>query len=345
MDTAAALLIGMAIVELIVWLRAHNLAWVQVQLALGGIVLLLLAMPYLYLVFVQQPPANQLIVPTARAAIYRTIYPAKLPTGSDQFGLPHRAGWKVIGELYRKGVLQGDFDSNEDWLITHWYTRETPRCGRDPDYYFLAQTPVDRAKLPIDQIRKNYHLFGSVLVDGVKEIEIYSRRPPAQPVQDFVLADATRMFDEHPIVSFTPPGTLYQIQPQSHPDTSWQGGVLLQWHGQDYTLLAPGQAAMLWFHWQATAAIDKDYQLAVDVLDSKGTIVASAQPLCRPEPPAEWHNHGGTDVSFTLTGDPRMLPGMYTIQVGFRQRHTGAWLRLANGGDALTVATLTVMQP
>src|SRR5262249_2622345 len=150
MDAGAALLIGMAIAQLVGWLRVRRVAWAWAPLALGGAALLALAAPYAYLVFVRQSPEDRIVFPAARPAVCRASYGDTLPRDGGYFGFPHRAGWKVIGELYRRGVLRGSFESNEDYLMTLWYLGGEPRCGVNPDYYFLSAAPMDLVKLPVD---------------------------------------------------------------------------------------------------------------------------------------------------------------------------------------------------
>ena len=265
-----------------------------------------------------------------------------MPQKGGYYGFLHRGGWKVIGELYRQGVLQGDFNSNEDWLITHWYTRGVPSCSMDPAYYFLAHQPVDGLKPPIDQIRARYQLFGTVVVDGVNQIDIYSRRPVGQPPQIFDLRDYIGAFEADPVRRFSAQPARFVIEPQQHPQSQWQQGVLLQAHGQDYQRLVPGEKSTFWFHWKADEALDTAYAPFVEVVDSGGVTVASALPMCQFVPPAEWHDHGSNDTTFILTADATLPPGQYAVRVGLRNAQTGLPLPLADGSDALSIAALSV---
>ncbi|HET9224072.1 MAG TPA: hypothetical protein VFO07_16280, partial [Roseiflexaceae bacterium] len=59
-------------------------------------------------------------------------------------------------------------------------------------------------------------------------------------------------------------------------------------------------------------------------------------------PPSEWHAQKESTTSFALAADARIPPGRYSVQVGLRDRATGALLPLADGSAALTVADLIV---
>jgi 4-amino-4-deoxy-L-arabinose transferase-like glycosyltransferase len=186
MDVPAALLAALAGIMLAGRARALRL-----PLALAALLVLLLAVPYMQLAFVQQMPEYERLFPAARPALYRSTYGDVWPNGS-RFGFPHRDGWKVIGELYRRGELQGDYDSNQKPQITGWYIRDAARCGGRPTYYFVAWSE-DEIRLP-----EGYVLFGSVMVDGRQALDIYSREPLREPPQLFALEDYRAAFDAQP---------------------------------------------------------------------------------------------------------------------------------------------------
>jgi hypothetical protein len=342
-DAAAALLAGLAIARLAQWLRARGLARLQVPLVGIGVALLLLVIPYMYIVFVRQMPEYRLVFPAARPPLYRASYQDKLPKDASYFGFPHRAGWEVIGELYRQGVLRGSFESNEDYLITHWYTHKAPNCAKYPDYYFLARAPLDRNRVPMDTIASEYRLFGSVLVDGVKKIEIYSRAPSQQPAREFELNDYRWAFESQLIAGTTVPATLLELAPENHWGMRWQGGVSLQTYDLGSRRLFSGQDTTFVFRWQAAAPLDKVYQVFVDIVDDHGRVVDSIEPPCQATPTTEWHAHKSNKVLFSWAADPTIAPGAYTLRVGLRDTHNGARLLLADGSETLNIATLKVV--
>lgn len=201
METAAALLAGLALVQLSQWLYMR-LRWLAGVPALGISMILLLAIPYVYIVFVRQMPEYRRAFPGARPAIYQASYGDKLPD-IGYFGFAHRSGWKVIGELYGQGLLQGSYMSNEEELITSWYTHGAVRNERNPDYYFVATTPNDPIWISNKKIRQSYHLFGTVTVDSSKKISIYSLKPVSHQPYVFNLDMYRDPFDQQLIAPFS----------------------------------------------------------------------------------------------------------------------------------------------
>jgi 4-amino-4-deoxy-L-arabinose transferase-like glycosyltransferase len=342
MDAAAALLIGLALAQLSRWLRERRLARGLVPLALGGVGLLALAVPYLYLVFVRQAPEYWNVFPTARPEIYRATYGDTLPANAGYFGLPHRAGWKVIGELYREGVLRGTFESNEDYSMTLWYLGPTPRCDHQPDYYFLSQAPLDPVKVPVKQIEQEYQLFGSVQVDGVKQIEIYSRQPVPQPARSFELRDYIDTFDARQVINLPDQRMVFDLKPRVPMRAYWQEGAWLERAEIRDIEMVAGQSTRLVFHWSATKALDPGVEVVARLINSEGRPTDGISPPCASSTPSEWHNHEDNTTSFTLSAEATIPPGHYEIQVGLRDTYTGAWLRLSDGSTTVTMGMLTV---
>ncbi len=193
MDAAAALLIAWALAQGWQWLAAQRWRWAQRGGLLAGACLLLLTLPYLAVLYVQQEPEYQRSFPAARAPLYRAGYGDSLPTGG-YFGFPHRDGWKVIGELYRRGELQGSYSSNQKERMTAWYTRGAPRCSDNPDYYFLA-----RGQSYV--VPAGYALQGYVLVGNRRAMDIYGRERVAVP-QGYTLAEMAGVFDAQALPDF-----------------------------------------------------------------------------------------------------------------------------------------------
>jgi hypothetical protein len=340
MDAAAALLIGLAVALLAARLHGRP-AWLKAPLALAGAALLLLATPYLYIVFVRQTPEYRHVFPAARPAIYQAIYGEQLPAKDGYFGFPHRAGWKVIGQLYDQGVLHGNFDSNEDYLITHWYSRKSSRCDQRPDYYFLARTPLDPVKVPIDMIKQDYHVFGSVLVGGAPTIDIYSRQPVAQP-QQFAFEQYISAFDQKPLASPIDQRVVLDLAPADLAGARWGRGISLESYSIRRLQLVAAQESTLVFRWRATEPLDRTYDVTLDVTNSSGQRVASVNPLCASAPVQDWHSHEINSTSFFLIADPSLPPDAYTLELSLRDPQNGALLPLADGTATLTVATLDV---
>ena len=86
------------------------------------------------------------------------------------------------------------------------------------------------------------------------------------------------------------------------------------------------------------------YQWGRLPLDSggDGRPALALAPQCASGPPTEWHTQRENTTAFALAADAGIPPGQYSVQVGLRDRATGAPLPLADGSTALPIATLKV---
>lgn len=195
MDVPAALLIGQGLAA-ISQSRRPLVVGLRPWLAAVGAAIVVLATPYAYALFDRQVPEYQRLFPMTALAAYPALStePAAAPIGgSVRLGYPAQDGWKTVGELYRTGVLNGPFASNQTNEVTNWYTRGLLRCGEEPEYYLIAMSLANPA------IPSGYHLFGIVQVDGRNQLLIYSRSPLRSAPQIF---DADRFrgsFDAQPL--------------------------------------------------------------------------------------------------------------------------------------------------
>jgi 4-amino-4-deoxy-L-arabinose transferase-like glycosyltransferase len=189
----AALLVGYALSSVQHWLVRRNLRWLRTTIALGGVAPLLLVTVYLYALFVRQDIEYQRGLPATRL-----IGSANSAVIDDdaRFGFPSRDGWKVIGELYRQGVLDGPFAANLSTEVSAWYTRGQLRCNATPEYYMVA------LEAPQSYIPSDAYLFGTVRVGDTNRIAIYSREQHSGPPLVFTLEQFATQFDAQPIIDF-----------------------------------------------------------------------------------------------------------------------------------------------
>jgi 4-amino-4-deoxy-L-arabinose transferase-like glycosyltransferase len=205
---AAALLMGVALVQVWQWARRKHFLWVLSPFVLWSVVLVLLAVPYIYLLFLQQSPEYERRFPAFRPDLYLANYGDEKPWGS-RFGFPHRDGWKVVGELYREGVIQGPYASNQKPLVTTWYLRGIPYVSREdqPANFFGVR---GRSHFLPPQ---GYHLFGKVVIDGVRMMDLYRREPVHQPPRVYHLRDYRDRFDAQRVRPFATPRELFILEP------------------------------------------------------------------------------------------------------------------------------------
>lgn len=336
----AAMLIGYSLVSALIWMR--RILWLRVPVITAHMLVILLAMPYINLLFVRPLPQYVSLYPSLRPAVYTAFYGDKRPAGGS-FAFPNRSGWKVIGSLYETGQLQGDFESNGMKQLVGWYTRDTFRCYDRPAYYFVDRLPRNPVKIPIDTVLRDYHLYGMVMVEGVRMIDIYSREPLQEQPLRFDLDDFVTAFENQPITNFPTSRLLTnEIVPQYQLEGQWQEGIQLRGYDLDKHSLKPGQAAVISFYWQAAAAIEPGYQVVVEIVDQNGQTVGEAMPYCGGDPPEEWYTQYVNDIAFQVIPSDQLPAGSYQLRVGLRQQQSGLWLPLTNGEKALPFSEIRI---
>jgi hypothetical protein len=150
---------------------------------------------YAQLLYLRQFPEYQRSFPAARPDILRAGYGDRLPE-AGYFGFPHNDGWKAAAELYRRGVIAGSYDTNQNRWLAGWYMREAPRCASKPDYYLIAEAEATRYFPP------GYSLLGEISVGPARALAIYSRVPVAEPSQVFSGEALAAAFDARPVEHF-----------------------------------------------------------------------------------------------------------------------------------------------
>lgn len=338
MNVAGALLFGLAATGIARRLLARRQRWALAPLAAAGAALGLLAAPYAYIAFVRQNPEFVRDFPASRPPIYRAAYGDQRPR-VGYFGFPHRSGWKAIGELGRLGVLHGDYESNDDYYVTQWYTRNANRCDQAPVFYIYATAPagVPRAE---DAAPAEMQRFGTVEVEGATTLEIYSADPVSGPPQVYDAAEHFARFDRYQFPGLGRTSAAASLAPLHVENVGWASGVLLESVGVDVRTLAPRQRALLWLNWRV-AEVPASTAVVVEILNEAGEVVAQPEDRCSP-PPARWAAGRASRSLYHVTVDERMPPGRYTVRVGLRDGQRGGWLPLADGSVTLAVAELGV---
>ncbi|MBX0331573.1 hypothetical protein K2Z83_28380, partial [Oscillochloris sp. ZM17-4] len=204
MDVPAALILGYGVAA-VGRSRRRAAALLRPALGLAAAALAIIAAPYAYALFVRQSPEYQRGFPMAVIPAYPALsgeVPAAPIGGSGRLGYPAQDGWKVIGELYRTGVLSGPFASNQSTEVASWYTRGLTRCGEEPRYYIIAMSLRNPA------IPTGYTLLGLVQADGHNRLLIYSRQPASESPQIFDSAQFLGSFDAQPLPRLPDPATI-----------------------------------------------------------------------------------------------------------------------------------------
>ncbi|MGQ9601009.1 MAG: ArnT family glycosyltransferase, partial [Anaerolineae bacterium] len=311
---AWAVLSGVALAGGWRWLRRRLGRGMLIAFAVGLAGLFVLCAYYPVFVFVDHDPEYKRTYPAHRHPWYWTAYDQLPPYG--YFGFPYRAGWKVVGQLYAEGVLDGDYNSNEEEEITNWYTRRAPRsyCPR-PDYYFVAVNVQDEIPIPADEVAA-YHLAGVITVGGQPKLRIYQRaavesEPVAYAVENFAVR-----YDQD-----TRPAAFFR--PQELPDyTPLQADFGQQARLLGYVLDAsrayPGGDLELTLIWQGLATMDEDYHVFVH-LEKEGHLWGQGDnaPGCGFKPTSAWTaGQVVVDPAYIVPIPEDVPPGEYPLLVG-----------------------------
>ena len=305
---------------------------------------------YIYIVFVSHSPEYKRTYPQHKSRLYWTAYGAKLPRGG-YFGFPYRAGWKVIGYLYRKGVLRGDYDSNEKRQVTAWYTRGELRCSNAPRYYFIAKNVQEARKVPMETIREKYELVGRVLVDGEPRLWIY-QRSPATSLKDYDLEQCAFAFDNHATSPDFRLGSPWDESPHlaiQHPlEANLGHKVRLLGFDLDREVVEPGDAFVLTLYWQAMEETDADYHVFVHV-EKEGRIWGQKDgvPACGNRPTYRWEPGEIVVDRYSVLIKPDTPPGRYPILVGMYNFYSMQRLGVFDErgepqGDAILLTELSI---
>ncbi len=94
-----------------------------------------------------------------------------------KFGFPYKAGWKVVGYLFKSDILRGSYCSNEEYAITYYYTGARPLCG-NAKYFIIAKYVQDERDLNKTHVEITYDLMGVVYVHNKPMIKIYDSSSP-----------------------------------------------------------------------------------------------------------------------------------------------------------------------
>ncbi|MBN8550006.1 MAG: glycosyltransferase family 39 protein [Deltaproteobacteria bacterium] len=194
---ATAALAGICIAEGFTLLRHRatripTLLFVVALAALG-----MISLNYLRVAYVSPEIEYRFAHAKVRPAFTPNIFKDGLPAGAF-FGFQHRSGWKVVGSLIERGSIGGSYDSNEEDLITIWYTRGMQRRSDSPEFYFIASRPMDPVPVPRSKIEKEYSFWGRVYAGERRVLDIYSRSTPPSAPQRFQIEDFESEFDSTP---------------------------------------------------------------------------------------------------------------------------------------------------
>ncbi len=275
---------------------------------------------YIFMVFVWHDPEYKRTYPAHKNDFYWTVYDELPPEG--YFGFPYRAGWKAVGELYRTGALRGDYLSNEEDVITFWYTRHAPRaCPEEAaDYYLIAENVQDEQ--PIGDVPEEYVSAGSVLVGGKPRLRIY-RHPQAQA--DFgplAAGDYEADFDRR-ITSRNMVGKPAIDHPLNITLKGPSAQVQFLGYDLDASRAHPAGSLRLALYWQVEKRLSTNYYVFSHLESDRVWGQSDGVPVCRTYPTNAWRPGTVIVDRRRLPISPETPPGRYPLTVGLYEPVSG----------------------
>ncbi len=110
--------------------------------------------------------------------------------------------------------------------------------------------------------------------------------------------------------------------------------------------VAAGSTLSVTLYWRALAAMTEDYTVFVHLVDANGKTVAQkdAQPQNGAYPTSFWDVGETIADEYALAVPRDLAPGDYRIEIGIYRASDDARLPIRNGGDALGLGAVRVMQ-
>jgi 4-amino-4-deoxy-L-arabinose transferase-like glycosyltransferase len=258
---------------------------------------------YAWTVFVRHDPEYKRVFPEAALPGYWLPYGDEPPRGG-YFGFPYRAGWNEVRALFADGTLQGSYDSNEELLITGWYTGGAVRCADNPRYYLVAWRPQDEEEIPDRaELERTHHLKATIRVDGQDKLWVYDREP--------VLGEPLVIDDSGGLASMGGEASSFVNRPLpvsqalEWPLTQWPADVrfdeALRLRGVDVVGLAagePGTPPILPYGvdslgvvlaWEPVAPVERNYEMALVIQGQTGQGPPHVEtPMCGGGSTEDW---------------------------------------------------------
>ncbi|GIV75683.1 MAG: hypothetical protein KatS3mg050_0077 [Litorilinea sp.] len=254
--------------------------------AVAGAGLLLAFVNYAYWYFVHTDVEILRTWQENRPQGYWTAY--DVPDNRALFGFPLNNGWKVVGMLYREGILQGDYATNEvEFWTPAWYTRGQRRCEDQATWFFRIQNfqpDPEGYDAALDHfLEKDFRPWARVTVKERPAMVIYRRSAESFPLRTYRLEEYEPLFDAQATPDL-PLGYPVVEPPIGHPlHVNLGNRIWLEGYDLDYTPpLEPGEVFHLTLYWRAQQSMDQSYKVFNQSYYGDGVMVAQQDgyPVC-----------------------------------------------------------------
>ncbi|MFN2200146.1 MAG: ArnT family glycosyltransferase [Caldilineaceae bacterium] len=240
------------------------------------------------------------------------------------FGFPLANGWKVAGELYEEGEIEGSYATNEvEFWTPAWYTRGRYRCEDNAGWFFQISNPQPDpegyARSIETYVSKDFAPWGQVTIAGDPRMIIHRRGHDPVDVQTYPLESFEAAFDaaatadlplSYPVVEPAITNALHA----NFSDAIWLEGYDLHYD----TPIQPGDELSLTLYWRAQRPIEESYKVFNQSYYGDGVMIAQQDgfPVCGARGTWLWDPGELIVDRHTITVNADAPPGLYPLYTG-----------------------------
>lgn len=315
----------------------------------GGVLVLTLAIfgGYAYAFFVAAPSE------VVRHWDEQTLLPAWLrgthPQDHAIFGTPHYSGWRMVGQLYADGTLQGNYATNMRHWIPEWYIRHGVYCETNPALVFLERLERSAEQAELQELMGDeYRLWGIIHAYNEPRIEVYRHMVAVRSeVVDFSAPGGG--MDKQPFTAAFEIAST-ELMPLLTP-LGYRFGDQIELVGYrlPVTRAQVGSGLPVTLVWRALQPLAQEYTLFMQLLGAEDHKVGQldTRPSCNAGPTTAWEVGELLPGYYQVPLFPNESPGVYPLLIGLYDSQSQERLPLysATGeamGNALELAQITV---
>ena len=342
-----ALAVGLGGVSAWEALRRRGDALVLVAAALA-VVLVGLTANYVRVAMVRPDREFKHTYPASRPHLYWAPYGPVAPRGG-YFGFPYRTAWKAIGGMYDAGLLTGAYDSNQEDLVTNWYTRGAMRCP-DSDFFVVARDVENPHLIVPGVINGEYMPAWEIVRGGEPQLWVFqSGYSGAVERLDYDVLAASFLGRSAPVFrvgapldeTFDPPNQVGARFDEVFELTGW---------ALDLPVVAPGDDLVLTLYWQSLRETTADYHVFAHLGDGDPVAQSDSVPQCGTHPTYRWRQGEQVVERRLLKVRPDAGAGVLPLRVGLYEYPSKDRLHASDGsgadlGSSLHITSVRVGTP
>ncbi|MHA2232360.1 MAG: hypothetical protein ACXAB4_07700, partial [Candidatus Hodarchaeales archaeon] len=117
-------------------------------------------------------------------------------TQVGHFGVPKKRAWKVLGVLFRDGILSGSYQSNENPELTEWYIGAPQSEGSIYYFFYVLRIREHFQTYSLEDLETGWTRIGQVFKGEQKTIIMFCNGTCEFNLGDLNLDDYKERFDE-----------------------------------------------------------------------------------------------------------------------------------------------------